>query len=194
MSAEAGVAASGRCAICQSSLAPDEALAACPSCSTAYHAECWEDNRGCALHGCPMVPPTEPLTDIEMPASVWGVDEKACPSCAKTILAAARRCRYCGAMLAGDRAQTAAEFAAERRTTACVPALRRGAILVFVLGAIPCTAPFALAGGLWWRRARRAELQALSPLHSAVLRAGIGLAAVETSLMLLVGLAALARS
>jgi hypothetical protein len=48
------------CSICQSPILPSDATQHCPSCSQVYHAECWNDNRGCAAYGCPQVNALEP--------------------------------------------------------------------------------------------------------------------------------------
>jgi hypothetical protein len=43
------------CNICQSLLLPGDATTACPECSQTYHAECWNENHGCAAYGCTKV-------------------------------------------------------------------------------------------------------------------------------------------
>jgi hypothetical protein len=43
------------CKICQSPIAVFEASTICPACSQPYHAECWQQNRGCAAYGCSCV-------------------------------------------------------------------------------------------------------------------------------------------
>ncbi|MCP4687142.1 MAG: hypothetical protein GY859_03770, partial [Desulfobacterales bacterium] len=85
------------CAICQTPIsASDAEIHHCPDCGARYHEECWRDNQGCAIYGCPGVPETEQLQSIEMPISYWGRENKPCPECGKEILAAAIRCRFCG--------------------------------------------------------------------------------------------------
>ena len=84
------------CAICQSPLGAEEQKAACPDCAAVYHADCWQENRGCAVYGCPQVPPTEKLDTLEVPMAYWGQEHKNCPVCGTQMLAAATRCRSCG--------------------------------------------------------------------------------------------------
>jgi hypothetical protein len=43
------------CGVCQWSFEPDSAMVECPECGLAYHADCWEENRGCASYGCRQV-------------------------------------------------------------------------------------------------------------------------------------------
>ena len=80
------------CAICQSPISGEEAKTVCPACRAEYHAECWEENGGCAVYGCAQVPAVELRRSIEIPVSYWGRENKPCPSCGREILAAAVRC------------------------------------------------------------------------------------------------------
>src|ERR1700722_19641558 len=59
------------CAICQSPLSDGEAKVACPDCHTEYHAECWQENQGCAVYGCAQVPDTEGRSALEVPTAYW---------------------------------------------------------------------------------------------------------------------------
>jgi hypothetical protein len=49
------------CGICQSAIIGGEVTKTCPSCSQTYHAECWNENHGCAAYGCPEVGSLEPV-------------------------------------------------------------------------------------------------------------------------------------
>lgn len=40
------------CSICCSEIGPDDDVVICPDCKSAYHKDCWEDNKGCATYGC----------------------------------------------------------------------------------------------------------------------------------------------
>jgi hypothetical protein len=48
-------AAARDCSICQSPIMGGDATHQCASCSQTYHAECWNENHGCAAYGCPEV-------------------------------------------------------------------------------------------------------------------------------------------
>src|SRR5881628_1791839 len=62
------------CAICQSSIYPTEQTTACPKCGLVFHAECWQENMGCAAYGCEQVnalAPKEPEKPAEnLPAPI----------------------------------------------------------------------------------------------------------------------------
>lgn len=53
------------CAICQGPILQGDASRQCTSCSQIYHAECWNENRGCAAYGCPEVGSLDPAPAAE---------------------------------------------------------------------------------------------------------------------------------
>jgi hypothetical protein len=173
------------CAICQSPLAPDAQATDCPGCHSRYHQECWDYNKGCAIYGCAHVPPTEKLDELEMPASYWGQEEKACPACRQTILAAAVRCRYCGATFATAKPQAATDFLGSIALNQAVPAVKRQSMWVIVLCLIPCTAPFAAVGGLIWFFHQRQIIKKLPALHAGLCKVALSVAIIQTTLLLL---------
>jgi hypothetical protein len=132
------------------------------------------------------VPPTEQLTELEIPASYWGREHKNCPSCGVEIMAAAIRCRYCGAVFASVAPLDRDQYLRNADTEGRVPALQRMAKWLFVLNAFTCTAPFAGIGGLVWYLAHRQDLPHMSPLTQALAKIGIALGLGQTLLMTLV--------
>src|SRR5882724_11220763 len=56
---------SGLCPVCRS--ASDGKTIECPDCHAVHHRECWDYNGGCGKYGCPSAPPTDKLTDVEVP-------------------------------------------------------------------------------------------------------------------------------
>ena len=44
--------------------AGDAGQTACPSCATAHHADCWEENGGCTVFGCASAPDDGPVVSI----------------------------------------------------------------------------------------------------------------------------------
>ena len=179
-----GAASGGLCPVCQSPIGPQDQTTACSDCRTASHRGCWEYNGGCGMYGCSQAPETEHLDTLEIPAAHWGQDEKACPVCRRTILAAAIRCRYCGSTFASAEPENAATYQARAAAELAQPALRRTGIWLLVLGIVPCTAPVAAILGLLWYARRRREIDTLPTLHNAMCKFGVGVAVGQTALML----------
>jgi hypothetical protein len=179
---------SALCAICQSSLSHGEEQTECPECRSAYHEECWLENGGCAVYGCAQVPPTEGRAALEIPAAYWGRENKPCPQCGKEILAAAVRCRHCGATFSSSRPEDSAEFHKREETIARLPALKRNAVLVFVFCALPCSALPASIAGLIWYMVNRDALGSAPTLYSGLAKVGLGVGFAQSVLVLLVAL------
>ena len=84
------------CSICQTSIEARDATIICDRCQCEFHAECWQDNGGCATAGCENVP--KPLKkDGELPGerTYWGATTKTCPSCGETIKVGEMVCPCC---------------------------------------------------------------------------------------------------
>ncbi|HZL34378.1 MAG TPA: FHA domain-containing protein, partial [Tepidisphaeraceae bacterium] len=43
------------CGVCHNPIADFDDTKKCPSCGLAFHADCWQENRGCSAYGCPQV-------------------------------------------------------------------------------------------------------------------------------------------
>jgi hypothetical protein len=182
------------CPICQSPLAPGEAAVDCPSCKSRYHEECWSYNGGCGAYGCEQAPPTERLTSLEIPASHWGCEDKPCPSCGLAIMAAAVRCRHCGATFTSAAPEEAAAYHREQALRAKLPGVRTTGIWLLAFSLIPCTAPFAAIIGLIWYFSHRQAIRALPPLYAAVCTIAVGIACAQSGLLIVCGvLASMAR-
>lgn len=177
-----------RCAICQSPVAAGEPTTTCPACGAVYHAECWQENGGCAVYGCAQVPAVEQRRSIEIPVSYWGQENKPCPACGREILAAAVRCRHCGTTFASARPEDAAEFTQRTALEQRLPRVRQLVVWQFVLSVLPCTAPI---GGVWsliWYPLHRAEVAALPALYGALSKIGIALGLGQAVLLVLLAL------
>ncbi|MCL4177634.1 MAG: hypothetical protein KJ072_07780 [Verrucomicrobia bacterium] len=174
-----------RCAICQSAIAGDETRAQCPSCGAEYHLECWDELGGCATYGCPRVPAIEPLSSTDIPAAYWGQEHKACPACGREILAAAVRCRHCGATFASAQPEDTAEFQERAARRQRLPRAQRAVIVLFVLSVIPCLAPLGGIAGLVWRAWNRRDLESLPAIYPALSKIGLAVAFLQTAVMIL---------
>ena len=171
------------CAICQSALETHEPSASCPDCHTRYHAECWQENGGCAIYGCPGVPPTENRGTLEIPSSHWGQVNRPCPACGREILAAAVRCRHCGATFSSGRTEERSEFQKRAELNERLPAARRNIVILFVLSVIPCVAPLAALFGAIWYRSNRETIKALPALYGGLCKIALGIGAGQTILI-----------
>ena len=176
-------ATSGACPFCLSLISSDEAKENCPSCRAVHHHECWTENGGCAVYGCTCVPAAESRGALEIPVSYWGQEHKPCPSCSQEILAAAVRCRHCGATFQSARPQDAAEFRNRSELADRLPAAGKRVVVIFILSVIPFLAPVGAVWGLVWGRANRESLAALPPLYGALHRIGL-IAAISLTFLL----------
>ena len=175
------------CGICQTALAEGEARSECSDCHAVYHGDCWTENKGCAVYGCSKVPETEKLESIEIPVSYWGQEKKPCPACGTEIMAAAVRCRSCGAEFASARPENQGEFRHRKQIEQRAPKLRRTAVLLVVFAAIPFTAPFSAGYGYFWYGHNGEELRTLPRLYPSLCKIAIGLGALQTAGIVLMG-------
>lgn len=168
------------CAICQTAIAAGEPVGRCPGCDAPFHAECWEENGGCASYGCPHAP-SEPKADGPGEgSSYWGQEDKECPGCHQRIRLAALRCRHCGKTFESRAPAAPGPGAPARRPSGGV------AVWILVLGLVPFTAPLVLAAGglgLWLGRGR---VRRWPPLRRAMAVVGVVAAAVVSLLVALV--------
>lgn len=174
------------CAICQTAIAEGDETRPCSACGAGYHADCWEENRGCAVYGCPEVPQVEKREGLEVPASFWGEDEKSCPKCEARILAAALRCRHCGATFASARPETDREFREREVRTGGSAGTKRAIAWLFVACAVPVTAPVATVAGWFWYGRRRRDVEALPAPYPGLVRLGLAVGAGQSVLIVVV--------
>jgi hypothetical protein len=170
----------GKCPYCLAGFRVGEEIASCPKCQACYHSECWQENGGCAVYGCCEVPATQGRSAIEVPFSYWGQENKPCPSCNQQILAAAKRCRHCGATFTSARPQGTDEFHSRAALEERLPAARRRVVTIFIFSIVPFLAPFGAVWGPFWSRRHREELAALPALYPALVKVGSIAALVQT--------------
>jgi len=52
------------CPYCRMPLTGEDVARVCPSCHTPHHAECWAENKGCTVFGCPQAPDDEETISV----------------------------------------------------------------------------------------------------------------------------------
>jgi hypothetical protein len=161
------------CSYCLAAVGEQEPAVSCPACHTVYHQECWAENGGCGVYGCTEVPAVESRRAIEVPVSYWGQENKPCPACRQEILAAALRCRHCGATFVSARPEDAVEFQARAAINASLDKTRQTVTWIFILSVVPFLAPIGAAWGAIWLRANRDSVRALPALYGALARIGL---------------------
>jgi predicted RNA-binding Zn-ribbon protein involved in translation (DUF1610 family) len=171
-----------RCPICQWPLEDGEAdVRECPECGAGYHGDCWEENGGCGVYGCSQVPETEHLKAVEIPAAYWGNEKKQCPSCGEEILAAAIRCRNCGATFSTEMPIDENQFNEQEDRRRRRPVFRKRSVALFVLCLIPFTAPFAALFGSIWYRVNRRHINKLPSTYPALCKIGLAVAFAQVA-------------
>jgi predicted RNA-binding Zn-ribbon protein involved in translation (DUF1610 family) len=164
-----------------------ETVVTCPECHAPYHAECWEENGGCAIYGCKLVPKVDMRGGMEIPASFWGREHKPCPACGTEILAAAVRCRHCGATFSSAQPEDAGTFRKRAEQNQVAPALRRQAVWLFVFCVLPFTAPVAAVIALVWWRSHRDEIKTLPGIHVGLARLALIVGLGQTAIAIIMG-------
>jgi len=141
----AGTKTAGQlCSICQTAIVGGELIVYCPTCELPYHAECWDENRGCAQYGCKSAPETvKGAAAPERISSVWG-GEKKCPACGKAIKAAALKCRFCGASFSTRDQVSARDYARREYEGPEYTRARNKVVGLFLASATGCLSPLAL--------------------------------------------------
>jgi len=171
------------CAICQSPLGADEQKAACPDCAAVYHADCWTENRGCAVYGCPQVPPTEKQDTLEVPMAYWGQEHKNCPVCGTQMLAAATRCRSCGTTFDTAAPTDRDQFVQKLWKSSKSPGLRKQVVWSFVACVLPCTAPIGLVIAIVFVSLKKEDIRSLPAIYGALSKIGLVVGIIETLLI-----------
>lgn len=161
------------CTYCRTPIGPAEPATKCSDCNSTYHEECWSENGGCGVYGCSKVPEVEKRSSIEVPVSFWGQENKPCPACGREILAAALRCRHCGAVFASAQPENTESFLSRLSLETRLPKVRMICVWIFVLSVLPCTSLGGAIWGLIWYPRNKQEVAALPSLYSVLCKIGI---------------------
>ncbi|MFN0051575.1 MAG: RING finger protein [Planctomycetales bacterium] len=158
-----GAGQTATCPLCQSAIAAEEAVVACPACDQIHHRECWAEVGGCGTYGCVQAVPLEKGASAPpVPLSAWG-DEKDCPACGEKIKAIALKCRYCGTAFDTVDPLTLADMRRRVHTSERASTLQKSVIALFVLSLPGCLAPLTLVVGAIVLLPREAELKKAGP-------------------------------
>jgi len=176
------------CAICQTSLLPNEAIKICDRCKAEYHVECWNENGGCGTYGCEMAPMKDKGQSEQAVEDIyWGAKTKVCPMCGETIKISELSCPYCKSNF-----DTVAPISTQEVKDKLTKKPRKieenkGAIKVFIFGLLGITAPLNLIFGGIWYKANRWKLREASPIHNLLAIIGLSVS-VFYSILILVGI------
>lgn len=162
---------------------PEEPLNTCPSCEAPFHAECWQENGGCAVYGCNMVPDTDRLKPLEIPPAFWGREDKDCPRCGKQIKAMAVRCRHCGAQVEA-KIELKAAYEKRQAQKARGPKLRKISLLFLVLALLPLLSIIPAVFGRLFYRNNREEIRRLPGSYDGYYRISIAVGTGQIALFL----------
>jgi hypothetical protein len=175
------------CSICQTGILAGESVGPCPACGSTFHEECWKENGGCAVYGCPRMPQTVKDENPSFaPQSFWGQDQKVCPHCGQQIKVAAVRCRFCGTTFDTAVPMSSRELREKQGARPVQESLKKTSVTVFVCGIVPCLAPLTVfLGGIWFLRHRR-DIRKLPATNQVFTYVGLIASVVSTALMVLV--------
>jgi uncharacterized membrane protein len=188
VSAEMAPEAVGQtCTICQTSIASGEAVTFCRQCKLAYHADCWQENGGCAVYGCDQAPKhvksaESSLDDVARRG--WG-NTKQCPYCGENIRSAALKCKFCHEVFENAEPITSAEIDLKQLAKLRGSAQRSKAVVYLIFSILSCAAPVMALLGLIWVFWNRKKFKAMDMSDQVMVYAGLGASLLVSVIMLL---------
>jgi hypothetical protein len=190
----AGAGVQATCPICQTAIAPQESVLTCPKCQQVHHRECWIEVGGCSTYGCEQAPALAKEETAPVPArTAWG-DTKRCPACGERIKSIALRCRYCRTEFDTIDPLTPADLRRRAHVTGELKNLQTTTIVLFCITlVVGCLAPVMFVVSMCIVLPKRRLLARAGPFYLVLGYSTIGLSVLYSVLLLLFGLASLAR-
>jgi hypothetical protein len=129
----------------------------------------------------------EARRSVEIPVSHWGQENKPCPACGREILAAAVRCRFCGATFSSAKPEDVQAYQQRSDRDQRLPRVQRTVVWIFICSIVPCLAPIGGIWGLIWYPLHRSDVNALPSIYSALCKIGIVVGLGQTALFAIFG-------
>lgn len=176
-----------KCSICQGQLYGNQLNKKCQECNNEFHRDCWEENGGCGTPGCKNLPKITTKNDLHYAQnSFWGAEKKLCPVCGEKIDVSEFTCPFCKENFDTNEPISQSAYKGEKLIGLGQEKMPiGGAITVFILGLIGCTAPLNLIFGYMWFYNKKDRLREEAPIGYFLAIAGLVISGIYLALIVL---------